>query len=67
MGNLKRFVNDPLFIVAWEEYIQSKLKSVHTSLEIATDPSILFRYQGQAEAYKRLLKLRDDVNSLDKN
>lgn len=66
MKNLKRFVNTPEFNDAFLEMILGRITQVQRILEQAVKIEEVYRAQGQITALRRLLNLRDEVNSLDK-
>jgi hypothetical protein len=64
--SLKQLVNSHDVYQAFLEYIQKKIELHQRSLEVATDITDIHRLQGQIIALRRLLSLRDEVNSMDK-
>lgn len=64
--SLKQLVNSYDVYEAFKEYVQKKIDLHQRSLEVATDSVDIYRLQGQIIALRRLLSLRDEVNSMDK-
>ena len=61
-NNLKPLVNDKKLYDAFKDYIESQIKIVQRSLEQAHTLVDVHRLQGSIHAYRRLLKLREEVN-----
>ena len=61
-NNLKPIVNDKKLYDAFKDYIESQIKIVQRSLEQAHTLVDVHRLQGSIHAYRRLLKLREEVN-----
>jgi hypothetical protein len=64
--SLKQLVNSHDVYQSFLEYVQKKIDLHQRSLEVATDIVDIHRLQGQIIALRRLLSLRDEVNSMDK-
>jgi len=64
--SLKQLVNSHDVYQSFLEYIRKKIDLHQRSLETATEPLDIYRLQGQIIALRRLLSLRDEVNSMDK-
>lgn len=62
LGKLKPLVNDPMLWEAFKEFLDYKLSLVHTAMERDSEANNLFKYQGEASVYRRLLMLREEVN-----
>lgn len=52
---------------AFTSYIEAKIETSRKTLEQSVDPVILHRQQGAIEAYRRMLRIRDEINASDKN
>ena len=61
-NNLKPFVNDKKLYDAFKDYIESQINITQRSLEQAHTLVDVHRLQGTIHAYRRLLKLREEVN-----
>jgi hypothetical protein len=64
--SLKQLVNSHDVYQSFLEYVQKKIDLHQRSLEVATDIVDIHRLQGQIIALRRLLSLRDEVNSVGK-
>ena len=64
--SLKQLVNSHDVYQSFLEYVQKKIDLHQRSLEVATDIVDIHRLQGQIIALRRLLSLRDEVNSMGK-
>ena len=62
MPNLKPLVNNVDLYKNFIDYIESQIKITQRSLEQAHTLVDVHRLQGTIHAYRRLLKLREDVN-----
>ncbi|ASF00606.1 hypothetical protein [uncultured virus] len=62
MPNLKPLVNNRDLYEDFKEYIESKIQITQRSLEQAHTLVDIHRLQGSIHAYRRLLKMREDVN-----
>lgn len=60
--SLKLFVNNKDLWDAFLEEMDNNLELTHKQLEQNKDEKELFRFQGEARAYRRLKQLRDKVN-----
>ena len=65
-SNLKLFVNDKKTYDSFQEYIENQVQITQRSLEQAHTLVDVHRLQGMLHAYRRLQKLREDVNGPDK-
>lgn len=63
MIGLKPLVNTPDVYEAFLVYINAKISSLQKSLEQTTKLEEIYRLQGQITTYRRLLNLRDEINS----
>lgn len=61
-GKLKLYINDPNFQEEWKEYINEQIDCAHNSLDIATEPVVIYRLQGEILRLKKFLKLREEIN-----
>lgn len=64
--SLKQLVNSHDVYQSFLEHLRGKIDTCQRSLEVATNEVDIYRLQGQIIALRRLLSLRDEVNSLDK-
>tara|TARA_Y100000114_G_scaffold155707_1_gene180584 strand:- start:1186 stop:1401 length:216 start_codon:yes stop_codon:yes gene_type:complete len=62
MPNLKPLVNNVDLYNNFIDYIESQIKITQRSLEQAHTLVDVHRLQGTIYAYRRLLKMREDVN-----
>ena len=62
MPNLKPLVNNKDLYEDFKEYIESKIQIAQRSLEQAHTLVDIHRLQGSIHAYRRLLKMKEDVN-----
>ena len=62
MPNLKPLVNNVDLYKNFIDYIESQIKITQRSLEQAHTLVDVHRLQGTIYAYRRLLKMREDVN-----
>jgi hypothetical protein len=60
--SLKLLVNTPDIHEAFLAYIKERIAVSQQTLESASDPKDLYRVQGEIKAYRRMLKIRDEVN-----
>ncbi len=61
--NLKPFVNNRDL---WKDFLQeldTRVQSCYKKLEQLSDPTQIYRTQGEIQALKNLTKLRDKVNA----
>jgi len=63
MNGLKQFVNTPDIHEAFLVYVKSKIEELQKTLEQMTKLEDIYRLQGQITTYRRLLNLRNEVNS----
>lgn len=63
MNGLKHLVNNIDIYEAFLVYINTKISSLQKSLEQTTKLEEIYRIQGQITSFRRLLTLRDEVNS----
>jgi len=61
-NNLKPLVNDKKLYDAFKDYIENQIRITQRSLEQAHTLVDVHRLQGSIHAYRRLLKLREEVN-----
>ena len=59
---LRPLVNNHIVWTAFVSLREDSIISSTKSLEKATDHVQIYRAQGQIEAYRKLLRLRDEVN-----
>ena len=62
MPNLKPLVNNRDLYEDFKEYIENKIQITQRSLEQAHTLVDVHRLQGSIHAYRRLLKMKEDVN-----
>jgi len=60
--SLKQLVNTPEIWNAFNEELDALIAQQQRSMEQQTDPTSLYRLQGQISAYRNLKYLRDKVN-----
>lgn len=60
--SLKQFVNDKETWDAFNEELDDLISKQQRSMETQTDPTSIYRLQGQINAYRNLKYLRDKVN-----
>jgi len=65
--SMKALVNNLDVYNALQEFVQSRISVLQTSLEQATEPASVYRLQGQITALRRFKTLRDEVNYKDKS
>lgn len=65
--SLKAFVNTPAMYQDFVAMLENKIKQVQSRLEQTTDLHEVYRLQGQIFMLRRLLNLRDEVNTVDKS
>lgn len=63
MNGLKQFVNTPDTHEAFLVYVKGKIEELHKTLEQMTKIEDVYRLQGQITTYRRLLNLRNEINS----
>lgn len=61
--NLRPFVNDKVLWKDFLEELDQRIANAHKSLEQATDPVLIHRYQGRIEELRNLKMLREKVNN----
>jgi CRP-like cAMP-binding protein len=66
MNSLKRMVNTPDMMEAFNEFLNERLRQTQRGLEQAIDLPSVYRLQGQITVLRRMLSLREEINSLDK-
>jgi len=64
MQFLKQALNNPDFHKEFLEWLQSEVNKAHSRLESMNDMNEVYRQQGQITAYKRLMRLREDLNGI---
>ena len=62
MEFLKQALNTPLVKEDFHKWVNSRIIELRLQLEGAVDPHIIYRLQGQLTAYKRMERLRDELN-----
>lgn len=60
--NLKPLTNDKTLWTDFLEELEVRISECHKGLEQASDPVLVYRYQGQIEALNKLKYLREKVN-----
>lgn len=60
--SLKKLVNDKTLLDPLKEFIEQKIKAEHKKMEISSDIESLYRHQGAIQAYRKLLRIREEVN-----
>jgi hypothetical protein len=63
MNSLKQFVNTPDVHEAFLVYVKDKISSLQKSLEQCSKLEEIYRLQGQIIALRRLLGIREEINS----
>lgn len=66
MFGMKQLVNNVHIHEAFLDFIQSRIKTNQVMLEQAVNIHDVYRLQGQITALRRLLTIRDEINTLDK-
>lgn len=61
--NLKRLVNTPELYKAFTDHILARIAKLQTTLEQVSSLEQVFKTQGEIQALRRLLMLREEVNS----
>lgn len=59
--SLLLFVNDNHNQESVRKYAEDRIKTLHIQLESITEPTKIYRIQGQIAEIKRLLTLREEV------
>lgn len=59
---MKHYVGQMDFWLAFIEEMDANIEQSRRIMEQSTDPVIIFRAQGQIEAYKKLKQMRDKYN-----
>lgn len=65
MGSLKRFVVSEDYLV-FQEYLETQIKLLHTSIESARTADDVYRLQGQISSLRRLQSMKEDVLQRDR-
>lgn len=60
--NLKPFVNNEAIYSEFQEWVASELEKARNNLERTEKLEDIYRLQGEVRLYKRLSRLRDDIN-----
>ena len=60
--SLKLLVNTPEIYQAFFKHLEEVITARQRTLEQLTEPSAIYRVQGQIAELRRLLHLRDEVN-----
>lgn len=63
--NMKKLVNDKASYTAFQEYVKARLEVCHQQLELTKEPADIYRMQGQIITWRRLQRLRDEVNGME--
>lgn len=66
MSGMKQLVNNVHIHEAFLDFVQSRIKTNQVMLEQAVNIHDVYRLQGQITALRRLLTIRDEINTLDK-
>ena len=61
--SLKLLVNNPDIWKSLVSELEERLELTHKNLEQMSEIEELYRLQGEARAYRKLLRLRDKVNA----
>ena len=61
--SLKLLVNNPDIWKSLVSELEERLELTHKNLEQMSEVEELYRLQGEARAYRKLLRLRDKVNA----
>jgi hypothetical protein len=61
--NLKPFVNNKELWVDFQQELANRIQACYKKLEQVTDTVDIYRTQGEIQALKNLMKLRDKVNA----
>jgi hypothetical protein len=61
--NLKPFVNNKELWTDFQQELNNRIQGCYKKLEQVTDPVDVYRTQGEIQALKNLMKLRDKVNA----
>ena len=61
--SLKLLVNNPDIWKSLESELEERIELTHRKLEQMNAVEELYRMQGEARAYRKLLNLRDKVNA----
>ena len=61
--NLKPFVNNKELWTDFQQELANRIQASYKKLEQVTDTVDIYRTQGEIQALKNLMKLRDKVNA----
>lgn len=61
--SVKTFVNNNKEWEDFKEYMLSYIKAEQVTLEQLTKPEDIYRSQGKIQAFRKLLKFKEEVNS----
>lgn len=61
--NLKPFVNNKELWTDFQQELGNRIQASYKKLEQVTDTVDIYRTQGEIQALKNLMKLRDKVNA----
>ena len=61
--NLKPFVNNKELWTDFQQELNNRIQASYKKLEQVTDTVDIYRTQGEIQALKNLMKLRDKVNA----
>jgi hypothetical protein len=64
--SLKQLVNSHEVYQDFLAHLKGRIEILQKSLEVATDLPDVYRLQGQIYALRRLLSLREEVNTMEK-
>jgi|TARA_R100001440_G_scaffold16141_2_gene27381 hypothetical protein len=65
-NTLKPFVNNPDLFNPFLEEITNRIEKIHRRLEQLVDVEELYRAQGEIRVLRSMLRLREDINGVDK-
>jgi len=65
-NTLKPFVNNPELFNPFLEEIGARIAKIHKRLEQLVDVEELYRAQGEIRVLRSMLRLREDINGVDK-
>ena len=65
-NTLKPFVNNPDLFNPFLEEITNRIEKIHKRLEQLVDVEELYRAQGEIRVLRSMLRLREDINGVDK-
>ena len=65
-NTLKHFVTNPELYNPFLEEIANRIEKIHRRLEQLVDVEELYRAQGEIRILRSMLRLREDINGVDK-